>query len=132
MRYALLAGTALALTTPAMTAPAFAQSVQNASTALKQTSLAAGAITESGLKVTSGAVAIPLGATAIASAATGVAAGASGQFEAAKGFSAAASDAVHGARALVEYSNAPLAITNEVILAKPQPAPKVPYSPAGQ
>jgi hypothetical protein len=114
------------------TAPAFAQSAQNASTALKQTSLAAGAIAESGVRTTSGVVAVPLGATALASGAVGVGAAASGQFEVAKGFSGAAGDASRGARKMVEFSNAPLTIGNEVIVAKPQPAPKVPYTPAAQ
>ena len=43
-----------------------AQSAQNASTALKQTSIAAGAITESGVRTTSGVVAVQLGSTAAA------------------------------------------------------------------
>ena len=130
MRYALLAGTALAFSTPAFAEP---QSAQNLSTALKQTSIAAGAITESGLKATSGVVAIPLGATALASAAVGVAATASGQYELGKGFSEASADTVKGARALVEFSNSPLAITDDIVVGKtPQPAPKVPYTPAGQ
>ena|SRR5690349_5917119 len=130
MRYALLAGTALAFTTPAFAEP---QSAQNLSTALKQTSLAAGAITESVLRATSGVVAIPLGATALASGAVGVAATASGQYEIGKGFSAASAATTKDARELVEFSNAPLTITNEVVLGKtPQPAPKVPYTPAGQ
>jgi hypothetical protein len=114
------------------TAPAFAQSAQNASTALKQTSLAAGAIAESGVRTTSGVVAVPLGATALASGAVGVGAAASGQFEVAKGFSEASGDMTRAARKAVEFSNAPLTIGNEVIVAKPQPVPKVPYAPAAQ
>lgn len=113
---------------------AHAQSAQNASTALKQTSIAAGAVTESGLRATSGVVAIPLGATAVASGAVGVGAGASGQTDIAKGFSGASLDASKGAKAMVDFSNAPLAISDDVVIAKPkaappQSAPKVPYSP---
>jgi hypothetical protein len=128
MRYALLAGTILATA-----APAFAdQSAQNASAASKQASIAVGAIGESGLRATSGVVAIPLGGVALASGAVGVAAGASGQFELANGFSEASAAAVKDARSLVEFSNAPLSITDDVVVAKPQPAPKVPFTPAAQ
>jgi hypothetical protein len=128
MRYALIAGAFLA-----SALPAFAdQSAQNASTASKQTSIAVGAIGESGLKATSGVVAVPLGGVALASGAVGVGASASGQFEIAKGFSEASASTVKSARALVEFSNAPLSITDDVVVAKPQPAPKVPYTPAGQ
>ena len=110
-------------------APAQAQSTQNASDASKQTSIAVGAIGESGLRATSGGVAIPLGVTALASGAVGVGASASGQTDIALGFSAAAGDASRGAKALVDFSNAPLTISDEVIVAKPQEAPQVPYSP---
>jgi hypothetical protein len=128
MRYALLAGTILAAA-----APAFAdQSAQNLSAASKQTSLAVGAIGESGLKAASGVVAIPLGGVALASGAVGVAAGASGQYEIAKGFSDASVAITKDARALVEFSNAPLSITDDVVVAKPQPAPKVPFTPVSQ
>jgi hypothetical protein len=129
MRYALFAGTILAAATPAF---ADDQSAQNASAASKQTSIAVGAIGESGLRATSGVVAVPLGGVALASGAVGVAAGASGQFEAAKGFSDASAAITKDARSLVEFSNAPLIITDDVVVAKPQPAPKVPYTPAGQ
>ena len=116
-----------------LAAPAFAQSTRNASDASEQTSLAAGAVGESGLRAASGVVAIPLGATALASGAVGVGAAASGQLDIAAGFSAAASGAAHGARGLVNFSNAPLTVTNDVVVAKPQlrpqPAPRVPYSP---
>ena len=115
-----------------LAAPANAQSAQNASTALKQTSIAAGAIAESGVRTTSGVVAVPLGATAVASGAVGIGAAASGQFEAAEGFSNAAGATSRSARKLVEFSNAPLAIGDDVVVAKPQPAPKVPFTPAGQ
>jgi len=128
MRYMTAAALVLVLA-----APAFAQSTRNASDASGQTSLAAGAIGESGLRATSGVVAIPLGVAALASGVVGVGAAASGQQEAAGGFSAAASGAAHGARELVNFSTAPLTITNEVVVAKPQlrpqPAPHVPYSP---
>ena len=78
--------------------PAHAQSAQNASTASKQTSIAVGAIAESGVRTTSGVVAVPLGATAVASGAVGVGAAASGQFEVAKGFSDAAGATSRSAR----------------------------------
>jgi hypothetical protein len=128
MRYALFAGTILATA-----GPAFAdQSAQNASTASRQTSIAVGAIGESGLRATSGVVAVPLGGVALASGAVGAAAGASGQYEVAKGFSDASAAATRDARSLVEFSNAPLSITDDVVVAKPQPAPKVPFTPVAQ
>ena len=123
MRLVLVAAALLAC------APAYGQSAQNASNASKQTSVAVGAIGESGLRATSGVVAVPLGAVALASGAVGVGSAASGQTDAALGFSAAAGDASRGAKALVDFSNAPLTITDEVVVAKPQPAPKVPYTP---
>jgi hypothetical protein len=116
----------------ALALPAQAQSAQNASTALKQTSIAAGAITESGVRTTSGVVAVPLGVTAVASGAVGIGAAASGQFEVANGFSNAAGGASRSARKLVEFSNAPLTIGDDVVIARPQPAPKAPFTPAGQ
>ena len=131
MRLAVVAAL-VALSAMPAALPAFAQSAQNASTALKQTSVAVGAITESGVRTTSGVVAVPLGVTALASGAVGVGATASGQYEAGKSFSAASGDMTRAARKAVEFSNAPLTIGNEVILAKPQPAPKVPYAPAAQ
>ncbi|MDZ4759721.1 MAG: hypothetical protein SGJ21_01435 [Alphaproteobacteria bacterium] len=123
MRVLLLGAIALA------GAPAFAQSAQNASKASGQTSLAVGAIGESGLRATSGVVAIPLGVTAVASGAVGVGASASGQTGLAGGFSGAAVDASRGAKALVDFSNAPLSITDDIVMTKPQPAPNVPYTP---
>jgi hypothetical protein len=128
MRYALFAGTILATA-----GPAFAdQSAQNLSAASKQASIAVGAIGESGLKAASGVVAVPLGGVALASGAVGIAAGASGQFEIAKGFSDASAAITKDARSLVEFSNAPLSITDDVVVSKPQPAPQVPYTPAAQ
>lgn len=128
MRYGLASILALGLA-----GAAHAQSVENASKALEQTSLAAGAIGESGLRATSGVVAVPLGVTALASGAVGVGAAASGQVDVADGFSAAAKDTSHAARTLVEFSNAPLTITDEVVVGQkrvpPQPAPHVPYRP---
>lgn len=123
---------AIAAFAAGLAVPAHAQSAQNASTALKQTSIAAGAVTESGVRTTSGVVAVPLGATAVASGAVGVGAAASGQFEVANGFSDAAGATSRSARKLVEFSNAPLTIDDDVVIAKPQPSPKVPYTPAGQ
>jgi hypothetical protein len=111
---------------------AFGQSAQNASTASGQTSVAVGAIGESGLKATSGVVAIPLGVAGVASGAVAVGASASGQTELAGGFSGAATGASQGASALVEFSNAPLSISDDVVIAAPQAAPEVPYTPAAQ
>lgn len=110
-------------------AAAHAQSTQNASDASAQTSIAAGAIGESGLRAASGVVAIPLGAAGVASGTVAVGASASGQTEIAGGFSEAAHGASQGAKHLVDFSNAPLTITNDVVTARPQPAPAVPYSP---
>lgn len=115
--------------------PAQAQSsMQNASDASKQTSMAIGAIGESGLKATSGVVAIPLGAVALGSGAVGVAAHASGQTEIGGAFSTASKNVSKDARKLVEFSNAPLSVTDDVIIRRqttpaPQAAPAVPFTP---
>ncbi len=119
----------------AITPAAHAQFSQNASAASKQTSIAAGAIGESGLKASSGVVSIPLGGIALASGAVGVAARASGHDKLADGFNAGAADATGAAKAVVAFSNSPLTITDEVVVdrpkqAKAQPAPIVPYTPA--
>lgn len=114
-----------------MAAPAHAQSAKNASNASKQTSIAIGAIGESGLKATSGVVAIPLGAIAMTSSAVGFAANASGQTDIGRGFSNAAAGATKGAKALVDFSNSPLTVTDEVIVGRhPQAAPAVPFKAA--
>jgi hypothetical protein len=121
--------TAVLLT--AATPAAHAQFSQNASAASKQTSIAAGAIGES-----SGVVSIPLGGVALASGAVGIAARASGHDRLADGFNAGSADATAAAKAVVDFSNSPLTITDEVVVgrpklqAKPQPAPLVPYIPA--
>jgi hypothetical protein len=127
----------LILTAVALTAatPAHAQFSQNASAASKQTSMAIGAIGESGLKASSGAVSIPLGGLAITSGAVGSAARASGHDKLAEGFNAGAAEATEAARAVVEFSNSPLTVTDDVIVGRPknptpQPAPVVPHSPA--
>lgn len=125
--------TAVLLT--AATPAAHAQFSQNASAASKQTSIAAGAIGESGLKASSGVVSIPLVGVALASGAVGIAAGASGQDVIANGFNTGAADATAAAKAVVDFSNSPLTITDEVVVGPPrqpkaQPAPVVPYTPA--
>lgn len=130
MRLVLTAATLMAIT-PA----AHAQFSQNASAASKQTSMAVGAVGESGLKATSGVVSVPLGGVALASGAVGVAARASGQHGIADGFNTGAADATRAAKAVVDFSNSPLTITDEVVVGRPkqpkaQPAPNVPYKPA--
>lgn len=125
--------TAVLLT--AATPAAHAQFSQNASAASKQTSIAAGAIGESGLKASSGVVSIPLGGVALASGAVGIAAGASGQDVIANGFNTGAADATAAAKAVVDFSNSPLTITDDVVVGPPrqpdaQPAPVVPCTPA--
>jgi hypothetical protein len=115
--------------------PAHAQSsMKNASDASKQTSMAVGAIGESGLKATSGVVAIPFGAVALGSGAVGIAANASGQTEVGDAFSKASASVSKDARKLVEFSNAPLTVTDDVIVRRPanpapQAAPEVPFTP---
>jgi hypothetical protein len=114
-----------------LTGPAWGQSAQNASNASKQTSVAIGAIGESGLKATSGVVAIPLGAVAVTSGAVGYSANASGHTDIGAGFSKGSASATKGAKALVDFSNSPLTITDDVVVGrKPQPAPAVPFTPA--
>lgn len=131
MRLVLLASTALALA-----APAYAQSsLQNASNALGKTSVAVGAVGESGLKASTGAVSIPLGGVALASGAVGVVARASGQDEIADGFNAGSASATKAAKAVVDFSNSPLTVGDDVVVGRPkqpkaQPAPTVPYTPA--
>jgi hypothetical protein len=113
---------------------AHAQFSQNASAASKQTSMAIGAIGESGLKASSGVVAIPLGGIALASGAVGIAARASGRDALADGFNAGAAEATEAAKAVVDFSDSPLTITDEIVVGRPkqpkaQPAPNVPFSP---
>lgn len=127
----------LVLTATALMAvsPAHAQgSLQNASDASKQVVLAGGAIGESGLKASSGVVAIPLGAVAVTSGAVGYAANASGHTEVGKAFSAGAEEVTKDAKQLVDFSNAPLTVTDDVIVGRAknteaQGAPKVPFTP---
>jgi hypothetical protein len=109
-------------------------SLQNASEASKQVIVAAGAIGESGLKASSGVVAIPLGAAALTSGAVAIAANASGYTEVGQAFSHGADDVTGDARKLVDFSNAPLTVTNEVVVGRSktpaaQPAPAVPFTP---
>jgi hypothetical protein len=126
----------LASSTLLLAAPAYAQSsLQNASNALGKTSVAIGAVGESGLKASTGVVSIPLGGVALASGAVGVLARASGQDGIADGFSAGAAGATKAAKAVVDFSNSPLTVTDDVVVGRPkqpraQPAPKVPYTPA--
>lgn len=81
-----------------------------------------------------GVVAIPLGAVALGSGAVGVAAKASGQTEIGGAFSTASKNVSKDARKLVEFSNAPLSVTDDVIIRRqttpaPQAAPAVPFTP---
>jgi hypothetical protein len=127
--------TAAALAAAAPAAHAQAGSLRNASEASKQVVMAGGAIGESGLKASSGVVAIPLGALALASGAVGVAANASGHTDVGTAFDAGSKSATEGARAFVDFSGAPLTVTNEVVVGRQknsdaQPAPQVPYTPA--
>ncbi len=129
-----LTAAALAVAAPAAHAQS---SAQNASDASRQVVLAVGAVGESGLKATSGVVAIPLGAVALTSGAVGVAANASGYTEVGKAFEGGSEDFTKGARSLVEFSGAPLTVTDDVIVGQrkaanteAQPAPTVPYTPA--
>lgn len=120
----------------ALSAPAFAQSsLRNGSEASKQVSQAAGAIGESGLKATSGVVALPLGAIAVASGAVGHSANASGYTHVGEGFEAGAASATKAAKAFVDFSGAPLSVSDDVIVGRKgapqaQPAPAVPFAPA--
>jgi len=119
----------------AISPAADAQFSQKASATSKQTSIAAGAIGESGLKASSGVAAIPLGGIALASGAVGSAARASGRDQLADGFAAGAADATEAARAVVDFSDLPLTITQDVVVGRPKPtmaqaAPIVPYTPA--
>ena len=65
----------------------------------------------------------------------GIAARASGQDTIANGFNKGSADATAAAKAVVDFSNSPLTIADEVVVGRPrqrqaQPAPLVPYTPA--
>ena len=134
MRLALPATTfALAI---ALAAPTHAQggSLRNGSEASKQAIVSVGAIGESGVKASTGVVAIPMGGIALASGAIGHVANASGYTEVGTTFSDGAAGATKAAKSLVEFSGAPLTVSDEVIVGRPehpvpQPAPNVPYTP---
>lgn len=130
-----LSATALALAI-ALAAPAHAQggSLRNGSEASKQVIVSVGAIGESGVKASTGVVALPMGGVALASGAVGHAANASGYTEVGTTFSDGAAGATKAAKSLVEFSGAPLTVSDEVIVGRPeqpvpQPAPNVPYTP---
>lgn len=118
----------------AVAAPAYAQtSAKNASEASRQTSQAAGAIAESGVKATSGVVAIPMGGIAIASGAVGHSANASGYTDIGAGFEAGSASATKAAKAFVDFSGAPLTVSDELVIGRrtapaPQAAPAIPYA----
>lgn len=139
----LVLATMLALT---LAAPAHAQlgSVRNTSEASKQVVVAVGAIGESGVKAASGVVAIPLGSVAVASGAVAHGAGASGYTDVETAFSAGASSATGAAKSFVDFSGAPLTVTDNVVLGQKakssqtartkgapaaQAAPNVPFAP---
>lgn len=134
MRLALPATTlALAI---ALAAPTHAQggSLRNGSEASKQAIVSVGAIGESGVRASTGVVAIPMGGMALASGAIGHVANASGYTEVGTTFSEGAAGATKAAKSLVEFSGAPLTVSDEVIVGRPeqpvpQPAPNVPYTP---
>lgn len=120
----------------ALAAPSHAQggSVKNGSEASKQAIIAVGAVGESGVKASSGVVAIPMGGIALASGAVGHAANASGYTDVGTAFSGGAEGATDAAKSLVDFSGAPLTVTDEVIVGRlekpaPQPVPQVPYAP---
>lgn len=120
----------------ALAAPAHAQggSVRNGSEASKQAIVAVGAVGESGVKASTGVVAIPMGGVAVASGAVGHVANASGYTDVGATFSTGAAGATKAAKSLVQFSGAPLTVSDEVIVGRPeqpvpQPAPNVPYTP---
>ena len=120
----------------ALAAPAHAQggSVRNGSEASKQAIVAVGAVGESGVKAASGVVAIPMGGVAVASGAVGHVANASGYTDVGATFSTGAAGATKAAKSLVDFSGAPLTVSDDVIVGRPatpapQPVPNVPYTP---
>ena len=120
----------------ALAAPAHAQggSVRNGSEASKQAIVAVGAVGESGVKAASGVVAIPMGGIAVASGAVGHVANASGYTDVGATFSTGAAGATKAAKSLVDFSGAPLTVSDDVIVGRPatpapQPVPNVPYTP---
>lgn len=131
MRLALPAIAILALATPTH---AQGGSVRNGSEASKQAIVAVGAVGESGVKATSGVVAIPMGGIAVASGAVGHVANASGYTDVGTTFSTGAAGATKAAKSLVDFSGAPLTVSDDVIVGRPatpvaQPVPNVPYAP---
>jgi hypothetical protein len=110
--------------------PAFAQSERNASDASGQTSLALGAIGESGLKATAGVVAVPLGVGGGVASGAGAASSAAGAPLLGMGPVLIGSAALDSAKGLSDFAAKPLSIGKEVVVGlAPQPAPKVPYTP---
>lgn len=116
----------------ALSAPAFAQSERNASAASEQTSVAVGAIGESGLKATVGVVAIPLGVAGAGAMSGGAALSAAGAPVIGGSVAQTGSAALGAAGAASDFAGKPLAISKDVIVGPaPQPAPNVPYTPVG-
>lgn len=120
----------------ALAAPAYAQggSLRNGSEASKQAIVAVGAVGESGVKAASGVVAIPMGGVAVASGAVGHVANASGYTDVGTVFSGGAAGATNAAKSLVDFSGAPLTVSDDVIVGRPatpvpQPVPNVPHTP---
>lgn len=119
-----------------LAAPVHAQggSVRNGSEASKQAIVAVGAVGESGVKAASGVVAIPMGGVAVVSGAVGDVANASGYTDVGAAFSGGAAGATKAAKSLVDFSGAPLTVSDDVIVGRPatpvpQPVPNVPYTP---
>lgn len=114
----------------AFSAPAFAQSERNASAASEQTSVAVGAIGESGLKAAVGVVAIPLGVAGAGAMSGGAALSAAGAPVIGGSVAQTGSAALGVAGAASDFANKPLSISKDVIVGPaPQPAPNVPYTP---
>jgi hypothetical protein len=119
-----------ALAFAAFALPALAQSERNASDASGQTSLALGAIGESGLKATAGVVAIPLGVGGAAASGAGLASSAAGAPSLGMAPVVVGSSALGAAGDLIDFANKPLRVSKDVVVGPPpHAAPNVPYMP---
>lgn len=111
-------------------APALAQSERNASAASGQTSVAVGAIGESGLKASAGVVAIPLGVAGSGAMSGGAALSAAGAPLLGGSIAQTGSAAIKAADASSDFAGKPLTVSKDVVVGPaPQPAPNVPYAP---
>lgn len=110
--------------------PALAQSEANASDASGATSIAIGAIGESGLKASAGVVAVPLGVAGTGSVVAGMGASEAGSNAVGIGAGGAGLVLLGAAGMSADFAREPLKIGKQVVVGPPpQAAPNVSYVP---